>query len=314
MAVPTNTLVTADNVGAREDLTNIISRVAPEKTPFLTMLGKGVKATNNLHEWQTDDLDPPDGNNKHVGGDDTAADPANLTQRLGNYCQIMKKSPRVSDEIASDDLAGRKSEMKRQMRIKSMSLKRDQEVRLTGNNSKVAPTGSVAGELAGFEAWMKSNVNRGTGGASNAAGVAAKDGTKRDYAEALLTDVVDKCIISGANPTTIMLGAKNRTKMSGFAGRAQTVINGKGTQTVHATVSFYETSNGTLKAVTNIHMRKRSVFIIDPDYWAIAYKRKYNVKDLAKTGDSTQKQLLTQFTLQAKNEKSSGIIADLNDG
>jgi hypothetical protein len=32
---------------------------------------------------------------------------------------------------------------------------------------------------------------------------------------------------------------------------------------------------------------------------------------LAKTGDSDRVQLLSEYTLTAKNEKSSGIVADL---
>jgi len=33
--------------------------------------------------------------------------------------------------------------------------------------------------------------------------------------------------------------------------------------------------------------------------------------DIAKTGDSDAKQILCEYTLESRNEKSSGIIADL---
>ena len=46
MAAPTNTIVPAGVAGNREDLSNLIERVAPEKTPFCSNIkGGGVKVT-----------------------------------------------------------------------------------------------------------------------------------------------------------------------------------------------------------------------------------------------------------------------------
>ena len=310
MAIPTNTLVSSDNVGNREDLIDVIARVAPEKTPVLSAIGSG-KADGSKHEWQTEDLDSVDGDNKHLDGDDTAADAANLTTRLDNQCQIMKKAPAVSGRTEAVKKAGRKSEMARQVKLKSLSLKRDMEARITGNYSKVAGTNSVPGECAGMEAWLTSNVSRGTGGASNAQGTAATDGTQRPFTEDLLVSVLESCHSNGAQPNMIFAGIKNKGKFNAFAGRAQTVVNAENTKTVHGSVSFYESDIGMLKIVPNQHMRDRSVLVIDPKYWKTCYLRKFKVEDLSKTGDSWKKQLLVDFTIEALNEKSSGVIADL---
>jgi hypothetical protein len=45
--------------------------------------------------------------------------------------------------------------------------------------------------------------------------------------------------------------------------------------------------------------------------WKIAYLRPLHSIQLAKTGDSDRKQLLVEWTLEACNEKSSGLVADL---
>ena len=55
MAQPTNTFDTYDAVGIREDLSNVIYSVTPDDTPLYTACKK-TKATNTLHEWQTDTL------------------------------------------------------------------------------------------------------------------------------------------------------------------------------------------------------------------------------------------------------------------
>lgn len=48
MTAPTNTVTSINNVGIREDLENIIYRVAPEATPFTSSIGS-TKATNIYH-------------------------------------------------------------------------------------------------------------------------------------------------------------------------------------------------------------------------------------------------------------------------
>jgi hypothetical protein len=46
--------------------------------------------------------------------------------------------------------------------------------------------------------------------------------------------------------------------------------------------------------------------------WKLAELRGLSTTDLAKTGDTDKRQLLWEGTLEACNEKSSGIVADLS--
>jgi hypothetical protein len=55
MAQPTNTFDSYDAVGIREDLSDIITNISPEETPFYTKCRK-TTASNTLVEWQTDSL------------------------------------------------------------------------------------------------------------------------------------------------------------------------------------------------------------------------------------------------------------------
>ena len=81
MAAPTNTVTTVNNIGIREDLENDIYRIAPEKTPFTSNIGK-VKASNTFHEWQTETIEAVDASNFQLEGDDIATlDSARLTTR-----------------------------------------------------------------------------------------------------------------------------------------------------------------------------------------------------------------------------------------
>lgn len=69
MAAPTNTETTLTSKGLREDLSNIIYRVAAEDTPFVSNIGRA-KAKAIRHEWQTEALRSPSGTNAALEGDD----------------------------------------------------------------------------------------------------------------------------------------------------------------------------------------------------------------------------------------------------
>lgn len=55
MAMPTNTFATYEAIGNREDLSDMIYRISPTDTPFLSG-AETEKATAVNHEWQTQAL------------------------------------------------------------------------------------------------------------------------------------------------------------------------------------------------------------------------------------------------------------------
>jgi hypothetical protein len=60
-------------------------------------------------------------------------------------------------------------------------------------------------------------------------------------------------------------------------------------------------------------MRARDVLVLQTDMWALAFlngRRMVSIP-LAKTGDSDRRQILSEYTLVARNEKSSGGVFDL---
>jgi hypothetical protein len=69
MALPANTFTTYSAVGNREDLSDVITRIDPTDTPFMTGIEK-TKATAVNHEWQTQALAAANGANASLEGDD----------------------------------------------------------------------------------------------------------------------------------------------------------------------------------------------------------------------------------------------------
>jgi hypothetical protein len=315
MAVPSGTYQTYTAIGRREDLTDVIHDISPTDTVFMSNIGKG-KAEQKNHEWQTDVLAAADGDNKVIEGDDVANDTAVPTVRLGNYTQLMDKVIGVASSNEVGAKAGRSSELSYQRTKRIKELKRDMEARLTGNYASAAGAAGTARECAGFEAWIQTNDSRGAGGANTAftGGIqaAATDGTQRAFAEDQLKAVLALCAENGGDPSMVLMGAFNKQAASGFLGIAENRREtGEKRAKIIGAADVYVSDFGEVSFVYSRFSRSRSALVVDPDMWKLCYYQPFKVEELAKTGHATRQLLSVEFTLEACNEKSSGVVADL---
>jgi Family of unknown function (DUF5309) len=316
MAVPANTQQTFATVGNREDLENMIYKIAANKTPFTSNIGKE-KATATYHEWQTFSLRTPNANNAQIQGDTTANTAPKVTVRPGNRTQIFKEQGAVSGTQEAVDHAGVSSELAWQKVQKGEELATDMEARFLGNFASVAGGAGTAAESAGALAWMTSNVSRGAGGASGgySAGTvaAATNGTQRAFSETLLKTVLASAFNNGARPSQAYMGAVHKQQFSAFTGIAQirTEVSGEQQATIIGAADVYVSDFGKLTTVPVQYGLTRDVLLIDPSYWAVGTLRPMKTEELAKTGDAMPFQIIAEKTLVAKNEKSSAVIADL---
>ena len=313
MAQPTNTYSSYDAKGIREDLSDIIANISPTETPFMSMVAKA-KATATLHEWQTDALAAASGSNAVIEGDDATTDASTATVRLTNYCQISDKVAQVTGTLEAVNKAGRGKEMAYQLAKRGKELKRDMETSLTANTAKVAGTDTSARVLAGLGAWVKTNVDMSTAGSpANPAGTGADartDGMQRVFKESQLKTVLASCFDSGGNPDCVMVNSFNKQKFSGFTGSSTRMDKGEDKRLV-AAIDVYVSDFGDLKVIPNRFQRARDAWVLEKEYWGVAYLRNMKTYDLARTGDSERKQIICEYTLQARNEAASGLVADL---
>jgi hypothetical protein len=316
MALPTNTFATYAAVGNREDLSDMIYRIDPTDTPFMTGAERE-KATAVNHEWQTQALASVDTANAVLEGDDATTDAATATVRLGNICQISDKVARVTGTQQAVEHAGRDNELAYQEMLKGLELKRDMESILVGTNqAKDTGNSTTARKTASILSWIKTNTSKGTAGGaadpSAADGTGTRtDGTQLAFTEARLKTVLSAIWVSGGKPDVIYTGAFNKQVFSTFTGRATPMEDTKSKKIV-ASVDAYESDFGKLKVVANRFQRTRDVLVLESDKWAVAYLngRKMVSIPLAKTGDSDRRQMLSEYSLVARNEKSSGGVFD----
>ena len=311
MAQPAHTYDTYDTKGIREDLSNVIYDVSPEETPLLSAIAK-VKATNTLHEWQTNALRAAVLTNHHVEGSDTGATAVTATSRLGNYTQIFKNSVITSGTNDVVEAAGRtNSEMSYNILREAITQKLDQEKTIFDNVARVAGNATTARKMAGLGAWVTTNTSKGTNGTdptgdgTNARGA----GTGRVFSQALFDTVMQKVWVSGGKPDSVYLSAFQMNKALGFTGNNNQRQTGN-VGTVNNNLAIYLTPWGQVSWQPCRENRSQDVWIIEQDKLAIATLRPMKNEALAKTGDNEHRQIVSECTLVVRSETALGLIAD----
>lgn len=320
MAAPTNTATTVSQAGNREDLSDILERVAPEETPFTSNIGGGQKAKAVYHEWQTEALATPSASNQTLEGDDTTAYTENVTTRVGNHTEINKKAFVISGTQEVVDKAGRKSEIARHRTLLGIEVKRDFEMSCLSENASRAQSGATPRRVGGIRSWLETNTDRGVGGAdggfSGTTTSAPTTGTNRAFTEALLKTVMQSIFNeSGSSKQRQMyMSAAHKQTFSAFTGISEirSDVGGRKQATVYGAADVYISDFGALVAIPVAYGLSEDVLIIDPEYLGVSTLRAMKEEKLSKTGDNEKRHILCEKTLEVRNEKALGVVADLS--
>jgi hypothetical protein len=308
MAKITNAYDTYSATTNREALANTIFNLDPSATPFMSAIG--TKNVNNVtFDWSTENL-PSISAGGELEGFEISRAAATPVVRQSNICQINSVNVTVSGSQEASDPAGKRSEMAHQMALLSKALKRNMEVAICQNQAKNNGNASTARATRSFEAWLSSNVSRGSGGANGSASAAATDGTQRALTETLLKGVLQSMFTNGAEPSMAIAGPFNKQVISGFTGRANTRQN-VAEDTVSASISLYASDFGTLKIVPSNRSRDRSLLLVDPEYLKHSFLRTFQTVDISTIGDAETKMILAEHGLEVSSEQAHGIVADL---
>jgi uncharacterized surface protein with fasciclin (FAS1) repeats len=317
MTIVTNTFTTFDAKGIREDLSNIITNIAPEETPYMSNIGRE-SISNSLFEYQTDTLAAAAAN-KQIEGDDVASfDAVTATVRLQNYAQISRKTIILSATEEVVNKAGRRSELAYQIAKRSAELKRDQEFTMLNNAVAAAGSTSTARGTASLGAFLKTNIDKASDGTNPSyttlPSSARTDGTVRTFTETILKNVIQQVWTSGGAPKILMTGPVNKQRVSGFSGIASSRFNingGEKPATLIGAVDLYVSDFGTVAVIANRFQRERDAWVLDPEYAKMTVLRPYQQVELAKTGDAEKRMLLVEWGHKVLAENAHGLAADL---
>jgi hypothetical protein len=304
------TYQTYQQVGLKEDVSDIITNISPTKTPFQSSIGSE-KVHNTLFQWQEDSLRAAAANAKVEGADpsDITATP---TVMRTNYTQILEETVKTSGTADVVSKYGRAKESAYQMAKTAAQLKRDLERAMVG-----AATDKAVGAAAVARTFASYHYQINTSGTSNViytgAGPAA-------LSEAKLLEALQVSFNAGADPTRIMVTPGNSLIVADFAkasGRYRTIDNGAGDKATSAiinVVDLYVSPFGEQRVVVNRFLKTLNTLVYEPAQWKRATLRDWTRETLAKTGDSLKQMLIGEFSLKHANFSASALIVEGTTG
>lgn len=329
------------NVSEREDLSNFISLITRDESPFYASVGK-TKSKGILHEWQTDELAAPGSNTVAEGSSFSTVDGAQVAEplrtRLGNYTQINSKTVEVSGSKRAVDQAGVADEYAYQLKKRGTELRRDVEHDLV--HSWNASNGSGTRTMGGYQAFTNVNtVNAGAAGAYTApssvgtgdVGVIARGASDANLAALELShvdDIMQEIYQAGGKATTMMCSPANKRKFSAKAQAADSNVtrNIDDSGKLRQSVEMYDSDFGAIKIVPNYIMgldhdtdgnagtsnaKDFSCLVYDPQWFNVATLRPLHETEVGQSGDSTIGQIVEECTLEVRNPKGCGLIVGL---
>lgn len=307
---------TSSLVGAREDLSNMITDVSPTETPVYSKANQ-LAATGTTHEWQIQELRPSNADNAAGEGDDAAGTTPKATERLGNNTQILTKDAKISGTVEEIDKAGRESEVAYQQMIQLRELKTDVEASMTSKNTKSSADPRKSGGLASYIRNINTQATQSSflGDGSNV----PTAGTDRNISIDIINKTLQTVRSKGGNPDCIVAAENQVGRISALKnsdGIAQTRYissDNEKTKLVYG-VSVYVSDFGELELITDVHAPNDVVYCLESEYigWASIDNRNFMMKHLGDDGDSTRFMIIQEGCLVVDSPLAHGAIFDLN--
>ena len=309
---------TATSIGAKEDLSAVISRIDPSDTPIYS---NGAKETTKavFHEWQVQELSAAvDTNYVNEGADYSYVNPT-VTTRLGNYHQISVQAASVSGTLDAVDKAGRDKETAYVKVLKGIEQRRDIEKALFKNEARSSSDARKAGKFLSYMTNLEL-ISASTTPAGTGADVSDMAGTNAALTLAKIDSAMKKAYDDGGQPDMMVCSPANKVAFSDLSSGSAV------TNQLHMTaaapteaiiigsVSMYLTDFGTLNVTIDRQASNTEVFLLDSDYYSIGTLpgRNMAVSDIAATGDATKFSIVSEWTLILKAPKAHAAVVDLS--
>ena len=321
-------------ISNREDLTDVLSILAPEETPILSSAQKS-GASSTFVEWSVDKLADPSTAGVSEGADVTAfTDKFASRARLGNYVQKFRRDYMVSDlQEAVDSVGPAKVAQAEAKAIRE--LKRDIEATISSNNAKTAENGAgTPYALQGLGKWLATGA---TGDIAVDSDIpsdfqtpAANNHTDGNFTESTFNDQISSIFRQTGNVDSLVLVADTnlRRDISDFArvGVGNDVrdfnFDGNGTS-IKLSVELYQSDHGIVSIVNanpaafsaaNIAVTTTgdAGYLLNPEYAGIHELIPMGSTRLPNLGGGERGFVDCALTLAVYHPQAHGKITDLD--
>jgi hypothetical protein len=264
-------------------------------------MGKTVGATDITVSWRERDLHKPSSITENLMLEGAEAPESVHSTRVmkSNICQIMSKATSVSGTLNALNPHGIGNEFANEIADRLLELKRDMEYFFI-SGAKAVESGSTPRQMDGLMNLVGHSI----------------DLESKDLTEDVLVDAMEKMWESGVASSNIyaFCGATVKRKINKLvAGNEATRISAELGQKhpLGIMVDKLVSDFGDFNLVLNRHMPKNAILIVDLDQVEIATLRPVFFQELAKTGDYTKGQIITENTIKLLNSKAGVKITNI---
>ena len=327
-----DTTNTGSAVSNREDLTDVLSILAPEETPILSSLNKQ-KANATFVEWTVDSLADPLTAGIREGADvGTFTDKFAGRARLGNYVQKFRRDFQVSDlQEAVDSVGPAKIAQAEAKSIRE--LKRDIEATLASANDRAVENGTdTAYALRGLGDWLDSAgpADVPAGFRTPAASIyTAAEAAATEFGEEALNDIITSIFEQTGSTNDLMLIADTglRRVIADFARTSGSSDNSVrnvnfdgGSGQITLRVDMYESDHGMVSIVNGNpscmpnfggSTANSSGYLINPEYAGIHELIALGSTRLPNLGGGERGYVDCALTLGVYHPQAHGLIQDV---
>jgi len=312
-------------VSNREDLTDVLTILAPEETPVLSGAAKS-KASATFVEWTVDSLSAPVTTGVTEGTDVTSfTDKFANRARLGNYIQKFRRDFMVSDlQQAVDSVGPAKVAQAEAKAVRE--IKRDIEATLCSANDRSVEDGAgTPYGLRGLGNWISSSGPSDVPAAYRTpAGSIWSSGT---FNETVFNNLITSIFrVTGmSNGLTLVADTALRRVISDFARTSgssdysvRKVNYGGGEASIKLSVEMYESDHG-LVSIINMNpdcapdtTNKDTGYLINPEYYGVAELISLGSTRLPNLGGGERGYVDCALTMLMKHPGAHGKITVLS--
>jgi hypothetical protein len=271
----------------REDLTDVLTILAPEETPILSSANKQ-KASATKVEWTVDSLSAPSTAGIAEGADVTTfTDQFAGRARLGNRVQKFRRDYKVSDlQEAVDSVGPAKVAQAEAKAIRE--LKRDIEASLASANTQTTEDGAGAvNRLGGLGDWIQNAAgSANVPAAFQTPATSIADVTDGAFAETELNALISSIFKVTGTTNNLMLVADTAlrqdisdfARIGGVSGDSVRSVNyGGESGTIKLSVDLYQSDHG-IVSVVNANPDCMPVqagtagmagYLVNPEYYGV---------------------------------------------
>ena len=273
-------------VSNREDLTDVLTILAPEETPILSSANKQ-RASATFVEWTVDSLSAPVTTGIREGADvSTFTDKFASRARLGNYIQKFRRDYQVSDlQEAVDSIGPAKIAQAEAKSIRE--LKRDIEATLAGTQDRAVENGTdTAYALRGLGSWIASGGPSDVPASFRTPAGSIADVTDDEFAESELNGLITSIFSVTGTANNLMLVADTAlrndisdfARIGGVSGDSVRNVNYDGNSgSIKLSVDLYQSDHGVVSVVnanpdcmpTQAGQAGMAGYLVNPEYYGI---------------------------------------------